>query len=107
MIGNQANDGSHYRRRNQTAAWNDNLPLGDVRGFDARTGEQLWVFKTVPQQGEFGNDTWGNESWRWMGNTNVWSMTSCDAELGHVYLPVTAPTHVTCGCRMTADIHTK
>jgi len=93
VIGNQASDGSHYRRRNQTGPWNDNLPLGDVRGFDARTGEQLWVFKTVPQQGEFGNNSWGDESWRWMGNTNVWSMTSCDAELGHVYLPVTAPTH--------------
>ena len=76
-----------------TGDWNQNLPLGDVRGFDPVTGEQMWVFKTVPQEGEVGVDTWGNESWRWMGNTNVWSTFSCDPELGLVYLPVTAPTN--------------
>jgi len=92
VVGNQTTDGSHYSR-DRSRPWNLNLPLGDVRGFDAVTGEQLWVFKTVPQAGEVGNETWGNDSWRWMGNTNVWSMMSCDPDLGHVYLPVTAPTH--------------
>ena len=87
VIGNQTIDNSH-----QVPKWRANVPLGDVRGFDVHTGKQLWVFQTVPQAGEFGNDTWGEESWRWMGNTNVWSMMSCDAALGHVYLPVTAPT---------------
>ncbi|HWW88705.1 MAG TPA: PQQ-binding-like beta-propeller repeat protein, partial [Vicinamibacterales bacterium] len=33
-----------------------------VRGYDARTGKLLWTFHVVPQQGEFGTDTWGNES---------------------------------------------
>ena len=87
VIGNQTIDNSHQRPN-----WRANVPLGDVRGFDVNTGKQMWVFQTVPQAGEFGNDTWGEESWRWMGNTNVWSMMSCDAALGHVYLPVTAPT---------------
>lgn len=87
VIGNQTIDNSHQRPN-----WRDNVPLGDVRGFDVRTGQQAWVFKTVPQEGEFGNETWGEESWRWMGNTNVWSMTSCDPALGHAYLPITAPT---------------
>ena len=87
VVGNQTIDNSHQRDN-----WRENVPLGDVRGFDVRSGRQVWTFKTVPQEGEFGNDTWGEESWRWMGNTNVWSMTSCDPELGHVYLPVTAPT---------------
>ena len=77
--------------RTCSAIGSDNVPLGDVRGFDVRTGRQAWVFKTIPQAGEFGNDTWGEESWKWMGNTNVWSMMSCDPELGIVYLPVTAP----------------
>ena len=86
VLGNQTHDASH-RLRN----WRDNVPLGDVRGFDVRTGRQVWVFKTIPQAGEFGNDTWGEESWKWMGNTNVWSMMSCDPELSIVYLPVTAP----------------
>ena len=88
VVGNQAIDTSHQRG----PGWRDNVPLGDVRGFDARTGRQAWVFTTVPQAGEFGNDTWGEESWRWMGNTNVWTMMSCDPALGHVYLPVSAPT---------------
>ena len=86
VLGNQTHDGSHMLRN-----WQENVPLGDVRGFDVRTGRQVWVFKTIPQAGEFGNDTWGEESWKWMGNTNVWSMMSCDPELGIVYLPVTAP----------------
>ena len=90
VVGNQTSDMSHLERGD--GHWQDNVPLGDVRGFDVATGKQLWNFKTVPQEGEFGNDTWGDESWRWMGNTNVWSMMSCDAKLGHVYLPVTAPT---------------
>ena len=86
VLGNQTHDGSHMLRN-----WRDNVPLGDVRGFDVRTGRQVWAFKTIPQAGEFGNDTWGEESWKWMGNTNVWSMMSCDPELGIVYLPVSAP----------------
>ena len=34
------------------------MPPGDVRGFDVRTGEQRWIFHTIPRGGEFGNDTW-------------------------------------------------
>lgn len=90
LVGNQTSDMSHVSRGG--ADWRENVPLGDVRGFDVRTGEQLWAFKTVPQAGEFGNETWGDESWKWMGNTNVWSMMSCDPELGIAYLPLTAPT---------------
>ena len=94
VIGNQASDASHRTGDEAEGTnWQENLPLGDVRGFDVHTGEQKWVFQTVPQAGEFGNKTWGNDSWKWMGNTNVWSMMSCDPELGHVYLPITAPTH--------------
>ena len=90
VVGNQTSDNSHIARGRGN--WQENVPLGDVRGFDVKTGKQRWVFKTVPQAGEFGNETWGKESWRWMGNTNVWSMMSCDAERNLVYLPVTAPT---------------
>ena len=69
------------------------FPAGFVRGFDARTGEQLWIFHTIPQPGEFGNDTWGNDSWRYSGNTGVWAPMAADAELGYVYLPVETPTN--------------
>ena len=42
---------------------------------------------------EFGADTWLNESWRYSGNANVWSMLAGDNELGHVYLPTGTTTN--------------
>jgi quinoprotein glucose dehydrogenase len=65
---------------------------GYVRGFDARTGARKWIFHTIPQAGEFANDTWLNDSWRFTGNTGVWTQISIDEELGLVYLPVEMPT---------------
>ena len=68
------------------------MPPGHVRGFDVRTGEQKWIFHTIPQAGELGVETWEDESWRRSGNTNVWSMMSCDDKHGYVYLPIGTPT---------------
>jgi len=68
------------------------VPPGDVRGFDVRTGALKWTFHSIPQAGETGVETWGDESWRWVGSTNVWSLISADPELGLVYLPFSAPT---------------
>ena len=66
---------------------------GDIRGFDVRTGKQLWQFHSIPQEGEFGQDTWENDSWKYTGNTNVWSLMSADEDLGYVYLPFGAATN--------------
>jgi quinoprotein glucose dehydrogenase len=68
-------------------------PPGDVRGFDARTGALRWTFHSVAQAGEVGNETWEGESWRYTGNTNVWTLMSADEELGLVYLPFGTPTN--------------
>jgi glucose dehydrogenase len=65
---------------------------GYVRGFDVRTGKRLWIFHTIPQLGEFGNDTWEKDSWVYTGNTGVWGQISIDEELGLAYLPVEMPT---------------
>ena len=65
---------------------------GDVRAYDVRTGEKLWQFVSIPQEGEFGNETWEDGSWKYSGNTNVWSLISADEDLGYVYLPFGAPT---------------
>jgi quinoprotein glucose dehydrogenase len=65
---------------------------GYVRGFDVRTGKRLWIFHTIPRPGEFGNDTWLNDSWSYTGNTGVWAQMSADPELGLVYMPVELPT---------------
>jgi len=66
---------------------------GAVRAYDARTGKQLWLFRTIPQPGDFGNETWENDSWAFSGNTGVWAQISVDEELGLAYLPVELPTH--------------
>ncbi len=71
----------------------DSMPPGHVRGFDARSGEQKWIFHTIPQQGEFGVETWEDEAWRHAGNTNVWTGMSADPETGYIYLPTSTPTN--------------
>ena len=65
---------------------------GYIRGFDVRTGERKWIFHTIPNGDEFGNDTWGDGSWRYTGNTGVWSQMTIDPELNMAYLPIEAPT---------------
>ena len=65
---------------------------GDIRGYDVKTGKQLWVFHTIPQAGEFGNETWKNDSWKYTGNVGSWPPLSADPELGYVYLPLEAAT---------------
>ncbi len=66
-------------------------PPGDIQAFDVRTGKRVWRFKTVPRPGEFGNDTWKDSSWAYMGHTNVWAPFTVDSARGLVYLPVGTP----------------
>jgi quinoprotein glucose dehydrogenase len=67
------------------------MPPGDVRGFDVRTGRLLWTCHTIPQAGEVGNETWKEDAWKYTGAVNVWSVLSSDPELGYVYLPLATP----------------
>ena len=79
------------------------MPPGDVRAFNPETGDVEWVFHTIPQPGEFGNDTWLEGSWEYTGNTNVWTIMSADDELGIVYLPVGTPTNDWYGGKRPGD----
>lgn len=72
---------------------------GDVRGFDVRTGELLWTFRTIPVRGEVGFETWLDTGVEFTGNAGVWAPMSGDPELGLVYLPVESAT----GDRFGAD----
>src|SRR5688572_23302932 len=70
-----------------------NIP-GFIRGFDIRTGRQLWKFNLVPQPGEFGAETWENGSkigTEGVGKNDAWATYSADPELGLVYIPVGMP----------------
>ena len=76
---------------------------GWVRAWDVRSGELRWIFKTVPQEGEAGVETWENDSWKYSGNANVWTQMSADPELGYVYLPTGTPTNDFYGGRRLGD----
>jgi len=65
---------------------------GYVRGFDVRTGKRLWIFHTIPKPGEFGLNTWEQDSWSYTGNTGAWGQMSIDEQLGLVYIGVELPT---------------
>jgi quinoprotein glucose dehydrogenase len=65
---------------------------GDIMGYDVRTGKRLWIFHTIPQQGEEGNDSWEKDSWKYTGNAGAWAPLTADPELGYVYLPLEAAT---------------
>ena len=81
--------GSSFREGATVVSHNNTK--GVVRGFDARTGKLLWTFNTIPRPGEFGSDTWENDSWSVNGNTGVWTQISIDEDLGLAYLPVETP----------------
>jgi quinoprotein glucose dehydrogenase len=84
IIGSSFREGATVSTHNNTK--------GLVRAFDVRTGKQLWRFNTIPGPGEYGHETWDNDSWAINGNVGVWTQIGVDEELGLVYLPVESPT---------------
>jgi len=83
ILGNGVGDRLMYRKD----------PPGDIQAFDARTGRRVWRFRTVPEPGEYGNDTWRDGSWQHTGHTNVWAPFTVDSARGLVYLPVGTPSN--------------
>lgn len=83
IVGNGVGDRLTYK----------NDPPGDVRAFHARTGKLVWKFNTIPQRGEFGNNTWDGGSWQFTGHTNVWAPMSVDEARGLLYMPVSTPSN--------------
>ena len=68
-------------------------PAGDTRAWDARTGDLVWTFHTVPRAGELGYDTWGKNSAESRSGVNVWGYMSVDEERGILYMPLGAPAY--------------
>src|SRR5262249_50983829 len=54
-------------------------------------GKLKWSFHTIPWPGEFGNDTWLQNSWERAGGADSWAQMTADEELGYVYVPIDAP----------------
>jgi quinoprotein glucose dehydrogenase len=93
IVGSAVGDRVIYRR----------TPPGDVRAYDARTGALAWSFHPIPQEGEFGTQTWENEAWRYTGATNVWAGMTVDEEHELVFLPVGNPTNSYYGGQRLGD----
>jgi quinoprotein glucose dehydrogenase len=83
ILGNGVGDRLQYRGD----------PPGDIQAFDVRTGRRVWRFKTVPEPGEFGYDTWTDSAWKYVGHTNAWAPLSVDSARGIVYAPVGTPSN--------------
>ncbi len=108
--------GSIPTRASPNEVWPMNIP-GDVVAYDARSGQVLWRFNTVPKEGEFGVDTWLtadgalwdvpvelhdwvgehpellDASWKYTGNVGHWAPVTADEELGLFYVPTETPTN--------------
>ena len=65
---------------------------GRIVALDAATGEKLWNFFIVPRPGEFGHDTWPQDSSIWTrGGGGVWLNGTVDPDLGMVYFSTGNP----------------
>ena len=108
--------GSVPTRASPNEVWPMNVP-GDVVAYDARSGRALWRFNTVPEDGEYGVETWEradetlwnvptgthpwvrefpgllDRSWKYTGNVGHWAPVTADEELGLFYVPTETPTN--------------
>ena len=63
---------------------------GFLDAYDAATGKQLWRWYSVPGPGEFGHESWLDESWK-LGGSPMWLTGSYDPDLNLVYWTVGNP----------------
>jgi quinoprotein glucose dehydrogenase len=68
-------------------------PSGKVRAYDIPSGRLVWEFKTIPDPGEPGGDTWEGDSAKDRTGVNVWSVMSVDRERGLLFLPLGSPAY--------------
>ena len=59
---------------------------GHIRAYDVYTGKIKWMFKTIPDPGQLGYDTWEDpEAYKFVGSANAWGGFSMDEERGILY----------------------
>jgi quinoprotein glucose dehydrogenase len=67
---------------------------GHIRAFDIKTGQQKWIFHTVPYPGEPGYESWDDPTaYKRMGSTNAWSGFSLDSRRGLLFAGIGSPTN--------------
>jgi alcohol dehydrogenase (cytochrome c) len=62
-----------------------------ISAWDVNTGEMLWQFKTIAEDGTFGGDTWGGIDNMFRAGNDTWITPSYDAATNTVYVGVSQP----------------
>jgi alcohol dehydrogenase (cytochrome c) len=62
-----------------------------IGAFKLATGEQVWRFNLIPNDGEPGADTWKDPKAREHGGGSLWTPLSLDVAKGVLYVPVGNP----------------
>jgi alcohol dehydrogenase (cytochrome c) len=57
---------------------------GFIDAYNPKTGARVWRFKTIPEKGEPGTETWEGDSWK-TGSATSWVTGAYDPELNTVY----------------------
>jgi quinoprotein glucose dehydrogenase len=58
---------------------------GHIRAYDTLSGALKWIFHTIPQEGEFGHDTWKWVRGENYGGANAWGGVTIDEQRGWVF----------------------
>ncbi|MCA8902977.1 MAG: pyrroloquinoline quinone-dependent dehydrogenase [Hyphomonas sp.] len=83
-----------------------NAPKGTVHAFDARTGNEKWIFNPVPSDPDDpAIASWAGNSAAIAGHANVWSTMSVDPDRGLVILPTSSPSPDYYGGNREGDNH--
>ena len=66
--------------------------LGIVRGFDVRSGDELWRWDPIPRNhGDPAYRGWNSAEAARNGSANAWAPLAADRDLGLVYVPTGSP----------------
>ena len=65
---------------------------GMIRGFDVRSGSELWRFNSLPLTGGLGSETWEEGSLVEAGGANNWTGMALDEERGMLFVPTGSAT---------------
>lgn len=59
---------------------------GHIRAYDTVTGEMKWIFRTIPQAGEYGYETWQWVKGEQYGGANAWGGVTIDEKRGLAFV---------------------
>ncbi|MEP6963591.1 MAG: PQQ-binding-like beta-propeller repeat protein, partial [Acidobacteriota bacterium] len=67
-------------------------PSGDTKVYDARTGAELWRFKTIAQPGDPNHATWLDDGWKQRAGVNPWGWYfTVDEARDLLFMPLGSP----------------